>query len=427
MGLEIKSFRAAHYNPERFGFDWSSLTCPPYDVIDDRERQNLISLSPYNYVHVILHKPLSENIAHEEKNYEEVRELIDEWKASQVLVEDREERTYLYKQDYDFGGKQRSRYGFICLLKLPEEAGIVLPHEKTHQGPKEDRLALLSKVKAILEPVFFLVPDTDMEILQHLKFGWEKANSIFTSNESNGRHYCCGVSDIEWISELERKMFDKRALIADGHHRYEVAIQYRNLRKARADYDPDAWYNYIMVFFAPMCEDNISILPIHRKVKEMPVRSEDDLVKRVEKFFNAFVCDEKLLERISLGQEGPYTYGIVTNFGKFKIELKPDVDPVELLSQIHDGSEEYKRLHVVVLHKILFPLLGIKEVEGNLLYEKTLEAVLDLKGASAGFVLGPTSLERVYNMAIKGERMPQKSTYFYPKIRSGFVFYDSSQ
>ncbi len=426
MGLEIRSFRATHYNPEHFGWDFSPLSCPPYDVIDEKHRQQLLSSSPYNYVNVILPKPLSEALAEKQsKDYQKVRELINQWKEQGVFVKEDEEKVYLYKQIYRINDQQKIRYGFIALLRLPEDSDSVLPHERTHRGPKEDRFELLSEVQAILEPVFFLIEDEGKSLLEHIKSGWEQRGEVFFAKSLEEEHFCFGTSDRKWIEKLFQLVSEKRALIADGHHRYEVALQYRDFKKSQADYDPQAWYNYIMVYFAPMNEENITVLPIHRKVKEFSVRGEDGLVKRIKKLFDAYVCDDSVLKEISLGNADSYTYGLVTKFGKFEIKLKSELDPAQILTDEKQYSLDYKRLDVVVLHKILFPLLDIREREDNLEYEKSLESAIQLDTAMAGFILRPTPLNCIYKMALNGERMPQKSTYFYPKIRSGFVFFDS--
>ncbi len=427
MGLEIRSFRALHYNPEKFGFDWSDLTCPPYDVIDSEERQELLSVSPYSFVNLTLHKPLDQEFE-PDKDYSQVRNLLELWIKKGILVWDDEEKIYIYRQKYQYNEEEKTRYGFIALLRLPEEEGWVLPHERTHSGPKEDRFDLLTHTHAVLEPIFFLLPDARGEILDNLQREFEVCNERFYAKDRDGIHEVAGVSDRNWIESLKELVYGRRALIADGHHRYEVALAYRDFRRSHADYDPNAWYNYMLVYFSPMVERNITILPIHRRVRQFPIRSEDHLMKSLGVLFSARTSTWEDLVAISAGKESDYVYGLVTEFGKFKVSLSPKLDPADILSELNEFSPEYRRLHVVVLHHILMPLLRIKQSETNLVYEKDISAFNRLCPGEAGFVLRPTSLERVYAVALRGERMPQKSTFFYPKIRSGFVvFYEGKQ
>ncbi len=422
MGLEIRSFKGVRYNPDRFGRDWTDLTCPPYDVIDDLERESLLNLSDYNFVQVILSKPLSESIGMEVRDYSPVRRLIDTWLSSGVLVRDEEDSIYLYRQTYFYGDKERERWGFVALFRLPEESGWVLPHENTHSGPKEDRFDLLKQTRAILEPVFFLLPDKDKVILDHLRSA-EVVEEV-TAKDDQGLHLVGRVVNGDWIDELKALVFGKRALIADGHHRFEVALRYRDHMKETGDYDPDAWYNYIMVYFAPMNPENITILPIHRRVKEFSINGEEELLNSLGNVFSVEVSKLSEMEAISRGERGEYEYGLVCNFGVFKVSLKKDLDPADLLEEsLPSFSKEYRRLHIVVLHNLLMPLLKVRQEEGNFSYEKSLEKALHPLPGQAGFVVRPTSLDRVYEVALKGERMPQKSTYFYPKVRSGFVLY----
>lgn len=422
MGLEIKSFRALCYNPERFGIDWSDLTCPPYDVIDSDEREDLLASSPYSFVNLTLSSPLEQTIGGD-RNYTKVKSLLDTWIETGVLVWDDSEKVYIYRQNYLYHGQEKTRYGFIALLRLPEEKGWVLPHEKTHPGPKEDRFDLLSHTQAILEPIFFLLPDSEGEILSILRAGFESSQKRFYAKDKSGEHFVAGISDGRWINELKNMVYARRALIADGHHRYEVALAYRDFCRSQPDYDPKAWYNYMMVYFSPMTEENITILPIHRRVKGFSIRSEEELMENLGSLFSAQTAGWEDLIALSLGKDSEYTYGLTTDFGLFKISLNSGVDPVEVLSDLSDFSSEYRKLHVVVLHQILMPLLRIEQGEGHIVYEKDISKLKNLTTGEAGFVLRPTSLERIYSVALRGERMPQKSTFFYPKIRSGFVIF----
>ena len=426
MGLEIRSFRALHYNLDRFGKDLSNLTCPPYDVIDDKEREELLSVSDYNYVRMVLSKSLDESIKSEQRDYSGVRFPIDEWKRDGIFVRDEQDSVYLYRQTYKVGDQERQRYGFIALLRLPEEEGVVLPHENTHRGPKEDRFDLLAQVSAILEPVFFLLPDEDGGLLNHIKSGWNLTPEewqVYIRDEIS-KHHCGAVSDKGWISHLRQLVFAKKALIADGHHRFEVALSYRDYMRARPDYDEAAWYNYIMVFFAPMRSDNLTVLPIYRRIVDWKFQGEDKLLEAVDRFFDTLVASREDLRRISRGEFGDYTFGLVTRSDSFRLSLRKDIDPVEVLGELAGVSDDYKRLNVVVLHYILLPLLGVNQEEGSIVYEKSLDEILSVEEDQLGIVLPPISVEQIYEIALKGERMPQKSTYFYPKIRSGVVFFD---
>ncbi len=424
MGLEIRSFKGVRYDPDRFGRDWSSLTCPPYDVIDENERDQFLSLSSYNFVQVVLSRPLSESIGlGKDRDYSRVRNLLRTWMETGILKREKKDSIYLYRLRYRIKDATRTRLGFVALLRLPEEDGWVLPHERTHEGPKEDRFDLLDQTQSLLEPIFLLLPDHEEELLRHL----ESMETMFEggefAKEDNCYHEVVAVSDEAWITELRKLVFGRRALIADGHHRFEVSLAYRDYRRSKPDYDPEAWYNYALVYFVPMVERNITILPIHRFVRKFSVSTEEELLARLGDLFSSEVVSIKELERISEGLDDLYAYGLTTSFGAFRIKLKDEWDPCDLLKEMTDTSPEYRRLHVVVLHNVLFPLLGIDQREGNISYEKSLEKVLKVGRSQCGVVVRPTSLDKVYSLALKGERMPQKSTYFYPKIRSGFVFY----
>ncbi len=421
MGLEIKEFKGTRYNIEKFGLDWTNLTCPPYDVIRDSEREGLISTSPYNFVNLILSTPLSSINNPDARQYGSVRKLIEQWKADGILSREDKEGVYVYKQNYEYHGESKRRYGFIALLRLPDEEGWVLPHEATHEGPKNDRFDLVKNTMSILEPVFFLLPD-EGDIYGHIKFaidGHEK-EAVFADND--GKHFCIKIEDGAWIESLKKMTFNKRALIADGHHRYAVAQRFRAHMKESGDYDPHAPYNYIMVYFAPMLEENLTILPINRKALNFPIKSEEELLSRLEKWFDVYTSNDEELASLFYKKEG-YEWGLSCKFGKYKIILKDGIDPAQVLRDM-GGSAEYRRLYVVVLHKMLFPLLGVEDNEENLFYEKCLYEPGHKIEQGALFVLRPISFRQVYDVSLKGELMPQKSTFFYPKIKSGFVFFE---
>jgi len=421
MGIEIKAFKGTRYNIEKFGRDWTDLVCPPYDVIRDSEREGLLSTSPYNFVNLILSIPLSSINNAEARQYGSVRKQIEQWKQEGVLLKDDKEGIYAYKQDYEYNGEKKTRYGFIAILRLPDEDGWVLPHENTHDGPKDDRFDLIKNTMSILEPVFFLLPD-DGAIFKHIKEVVDKDADDIVIARNDGMHYCRKIEDGIWIDELKKMAFSKRALIADGHHRYAVARRFCEYMKEQGSYDPDGPYNYIMVYFAPMLEENLTILPINRKVLNFPIKDEDELLSKVEKWFDVFsATDEELADIVN--QTTGYEWGIVCPFGMYKIRLKDSIDPAQVLKDM-GGSTEYRKLYVVVLHKMLFPLLGIEDSEENLSYEKHLYEKGSKVEQGALFVLRPISFRQVYDVSLKGELMPQKSTFFYPKIKSGFVFFE---
>jgi len=414
-------FKGILYNPEQRK-NASILICPPYDVISTELQQKLYDSSPFNAIRLEL--PL------EVDPYAAAALRLSEWLQSGELQHDPVPAIYPYFQTFeDSEGKSHTRCGFFAAMRLHDFAEKkVLPHEKTLSGPKADRLNLFRKTGTNISSIFGLYADEGKTVDHLMKSFTDNHEPIVDAVFQGVKNRMWRMTDPELLGQFQESLRQRPVYIADGHHRYETGVNYRNERAAanpsHTGHEP---YNFILVYLANIYDEGLLIFPIHRLVHSLE-RFDASLLKRqLEEFFAVTELQDRASLKLFLEHDSSnYAYGVVTSDSVFGISLK--VDPHPLLDPSRPAA--LQQLGLVLLHDlVLGRLLGISQEamakQSNLLYVKDDKDVFDAVASGTvqvGFVVKPTTVEQVLSVSETGEVMPQKSTFFYPKIMTGLLF-----
>jgi len=428
----IAPFRALRYNPTRVSL--SQVVTQPYDKINPQMQEDYYRASPYNLVRIILGQRMPTDQAGDNP-YTRAAGFLGDWRSQGVLAQDAEPSLYFYSQRFTVPGTQTQaeRRGFIGLGRLEDySAQIVFRHEQTLAKPKADRLDLLRATRAHFGQIFMLYSDPSAEIETALASGGSP--DMETGDEYGVLHRVWKVSDPQVIELVRGKMRDKKLIIADGHHRYETALNYRNERRTAAGTPgtKDAPYEFVMMTFVNMDSPGLVILPTHRVVHGLASFSEDALRDGARAYFGVEEVDpaidahraQAILREAS--QAGTALLAVAANRA-FLLDR-----PKALGSEIFAGlSLRQQSLDVVQLHKCLLEgVLGLSEEsirnQQNIsYYRETDEALAQLRkgAANVAFLMSPVRMQQVRDIAFAGEVLPQKSTDFFPKLLSGLTIY----
>ncbi|MFC1708693.1 DUF1015 domain-containing protein [Candidatus Omnitrophota bacterium] len=412
--MNIKAFKGASYNLDKIT-DPSQVVCPPYDVINKEEQDFYYRQNPYNFIRLILNKQESGD---DSSNNRYVRASIffKDWLKTQILKQDPQEAIYFYRQDYFCEDKEFSRLGFMGLMQL-SESRIVYPHENTHVAPKMDRLELIKSVKSNLTPIFTIFSDRERFIESVFNTHLSKIKPDLLLKDAQGvRNSVWKLEDKDAIQEITAKMSDKQIFIADGHHRYEVASMYQSLMKEQdKDYSPNKSYNYIMTYFTPLESKGLCILPVHRIIKSKIDIEPLKKVFKISKLKTMVDLEDKLKSSSRKG----CVFGLYHQNDVLLLELKDK----KAVSNFFENKKYFINLDVAILD--FFALKELLKIEKDaIIYTKEVDEArecVDSNTGSAAFILRPTSMEQIRDVALCGEKMPPKSTYFYPKLLSGLV------
>ena len=421
---EIKPFKALLYDKDKIGGDYAEVMAPPYDVIPANMQEELYNKNPYNVIRLILGKDMEGD---DEKNnkYIRAKNILKEWQQQGVMAKNCEDTFYVYLQEYEHDGNKCRRVGFMGLLKMGEPGNdAVLPHEYTLAKPKEDRMNLIKQVEGNLSPIFALYDDKGAQVKEILEKGMSSSDPAIDVSIDGISHRIWRISDKDDIEKIVSLMEDRKTFIADGHHRYEVARMYRDMKRKDPAYDGSA--DYIMMYFTDMTEQaNLTVMATHRVIKDMQVSGDDDLTSKLEQYFDIEKYDDLsgLMERLKAGEGEDHNFGSFIGKKYFLLKPKNDDDLRGLITE--DKTPEWKKLDVSVLHSaVLEKILGIGSVEGNITYVRDAEkgdSLVKEGSHTAAFFLNPTKVDQIKAVAELGEMMPQKSTYFYPKLLSGLT------
>lgn len=417
---KIEPFQSLHYNPQAIE-DLSKVLCPPYDVIDAKAQEEYYQKHPYNFIRLILGKEMAGDNARENK-YTRAAGYLEEWSRRAILTQDVEPSIYFYEQTFDCEGRSRRRIGFMALMRLDEgdQDRSIHPHEHTHTAPKEDRLQLLKAVEANLSPIFTLFSDEKKLIRGIFDNEMNTQTPDFEVVDKDGvENSIWRVTQQETIERIKTYLSDKDVFIADGHHRYEVARAFRDGKRLAAPESFKESYNYILTYFTPMEDEGLCILPTHRLIKNGRFSCED-----FSRCFNVKELGslEQLKNEMNVRKDEVGVFGLYKDrkFYLLKISEKRECNRL-----MPEGSKEYKNLDVAILHKVLFEQIlniGLPQISYEVSCEWALAAV-DAKTYDAVFLLNATKIEQIRDLAVAGQVMPQKSTYFYPKLLSGLVIH----
>ena len=411
---DVQPFKTLRYDPEKAG-PLGDLVAPPYDVIDDHMRAALAARSPYNVVELDL-----------PESYEAAARKLGEWRESGVLVEEDEPAMWVLRQDYTApDGSARTRTGFFARVRVEEYgAGRIRPHERTHPGPKEDRLQLTRATRANLSPIFSLFPDEDGAAREALAQVTSTATFAELTDDEGTRNSLWRVADPESVAALQGALADAELLIADGHHRYETARVYADEVGGEGD------HRYVLMLLVALEDPGLLVFPTHRLLTGL----RDDSAKQIairdtarRDFDLEPLEDSRDLEPPANGSG--VAFGYMDSFFKqpFRMTLKDQRIADEALAGM---PEPYRRLDTAVLEAVMLRgALDMSEDDISHLrgldYSKNLaDAIARVESgeADAGFFMRATPVEQVREVAATGESMPPKSTYFYPKVPTGLVF-----
>ncbi len=415
---DVRAFPGIHYNPAKVA-NLSEVITQPYDKITPEMQRRYLERHPFNFVRLIL--PGGED------PYTSSARTCEEWLRSGVLVREAEPAFYILEEEFEVDGRRLQRKGFIAAIRVEEfEKGTVLPHEFTHSGPKADRLALLRATRKDYEQIFFLYPDPEGEIDRLLVT--EREPDMVATDEYNVVHRLWLVKDQARIQALHQAMGSRVVLIADGHHRYETALNYRQEMERKGPLPEDAALRFKSAAFFKITDPGLVILPTHRLLKGIAIGKDEALALLQQWFSVQPVPEEKAKGELERHKDG-HAFVLYWGRGNSYLLLLRDSDAVD--RYIPAGkSPDYKELDVAILHALVIEgVFGITpdQVEGRVLYERYWEdttARVDKGEAQCALFLNPTRPEQVQALAAKMERMPQKSTDFYPKLISGMVFMD---
>ena len=418
---EIKPFRGLLYNQAAVRLD--EVVAPPYDVISPEQQEALYSRNPHNAVRLVLGR--------EQDRYASAASYLEQWMAESVLVRDQQAAIYVLWQRFrDASGRELTRKGFIALCRLEEfESQVVLPHEKTHPQAREDRFQLFKATNANMSQVFALYSDPEEAIERHLNGLSNTAPSLeLVFDHVDNRLW--KLSEKSAINRIGMLMRSKQVLIADGHHRYETALAYRNwMHSQHPRQTGEELYNFIMMYFTNVDEDGLIILPTHRLVHSLSRFEPKTFLAKLEDHFILHEYKDKESLLTALTASPVVSFGLTLGGGStfYLLTLKPTAPTKDLVAE--ELPLEVKDLDVTVLHSVVLEgILGIspEDQENKLYIEYThdFSEAIDAVGAGKAqlaFLMNPTKIEQVRNVARAGHTMPHKSTFFYPKLLSGLV------
>lgn len=412
---EIKAFKGMRYTPAAGNLN--ALVCPPYDIISDSQREKYIEENPCNIIRLELPKGGDER-------YKEAGKTLKDWLDKEILACDKEDSIYVYEMLFSANGVRNRLKGFVSLVKLVEfSEGIVLPHEETLSKAKEDRFNLMSETFCNFSQIYSLYMDEDGSAYNMID-GCSKGTPDMEVKDPDGTvHRMWKVSDSGVIKSVTEAFKDKKLYIADGHHRYETALNFHRKHGTESS-------GYIAMMLVNMENKGLVVFPTHRIVKDLENFSAEKVIEDCKPYFDIAEAPGEERMQAALNKfydEGKKAFAMYTGYGKCYVMTLKDEGAVKKL--LPDMSEAYCGLDVTVLHSLVLErILGIDKEnmanQKNLTYtrsrQEALEAV-DMDGADCSFILNPTKVSEIRDVAAAGEKMPQKSTYFYPKLITGLV------
>jgi len=426
----IRPFRALRFEPDAVG-DLSRVMSPPYDVILPAQRDELLARHPKNMVRLDL--PVEEVGDEPDARYRRAARTFAAWRSDGTFHKERRPSLYVYEQTYRVpgGDVERIQRGFFGRLRLEAfgPGAGVLPHERTLSAAKEDRYKLIRASGANFSPAIGLYDDESGRSAAILEAAVERTADVDVADDDETRHRIWVVSDEEAVAgELCALAGARPITIADGHHRYETALRYRDERRMTRSCEEDPAFDYLLMLFLETHQP-LTVLPTHRVVRELGAAGVENLGDHVGDLFDVWAADRSDLERAfsspAVATGGGGRFGFWTRSGGALLEARraafePHLPP---------GGEALRRLDVTLLGVTLDRLAGIDAAAtaaGRVVYTKSVSEALDWvdaghDGADVAFLLEPTPVSAITAVAADGDVMPQKSTYVYPKALSGLV------
>lgn len=422
----IKPFKGMRYDTSKAG-EISKLCCPPYDIISEKQRIDYINENEYNIIRLELPKD-------GENPYDNASDILNMWRDKGILIHEDKPAIYIYEEEFNAYSERKSIKGIIARVKLEEfSKGIILPHEFTLSKAKEDRLNLMKATNCNFSQIYALYMEENHLTLKTIDEYSQCAPNLEFTDSDDVTHRLWIVTDEEIINKIVDDFAYRRLYIADGHHRYETALNYRNYcRESGISKEGDP-QDYQMIYLVDMDHPGLVVFPTHRLVRDLTNFDKNKMLELCEKYFIiTAVSDNENMERelAKCYDEGKNAFGFYCGNGEWYLLVLKDIDVMsQFLPNLCTASQ---RLDVSVLHTLILEnIFGIDKEnmanQVNLTYTKFFDEAVSLVDSGefqCSFVLNPTRVSEIRNVAAAGEKMPQKSTYFYPKMITGMVMND---
>lgn len=419
---EIKGYKGLRFNCEKAG-KIEELVCPPYDIISDQQREEYIKTNPHNIIRLELPKG--------DDKYNKAAEILNDWLEKGILIKEDKPAIYIYEEEFTAYGERKAIKGIICRVKLEEfSKGIILPHEFTLSKAKEDRLNLMKATNCNFSQIYSLYMDGGKNTLGKIDSLSKSEPDIQLQDNDNVTHRMWIIKDEKAIADICSDFTDRKLYIADGHHRYETALNYRNyLREQGLAKEGDAC-DYQMMMLVDMEHPGLVVFPTHRLVRNLDSFNAEKVIDGCKEYFDVTEhSDINTIEStlMELYNQGKKAYAFYCGGSSYKLLVLKDTNIIKKL--LPNASTATQQLDVTILHTlILEKIFGIdaenmaKQI--NLTYTKIFdEAISSVQqgNSQCAFILNPTRVSEIREVASNGEKMPQKSTYFYPKMITGLV------
>ena len=425
---EVKGFPGIRYNTQRFGRDLTAVVCPPYDVITPGEQDALFDQHPYNVIRLELPKAVDG-----QSRYARAAEAYRAWLEEHAISAEAEASLYAYLTEFEADGTRQSRRGVMAALRLePWSAGAVRPHERTFAGPKQDRLELMRACRANFSPIWTVyrdqsgATDTLWDSLSH------RAPDEEATGDDHVRHQLWVIRDQNLIARFESALAAVSVYIADGHHRYETALTYRDERRAvGGSADRDAAPNFVLTYLVEATDPGLIVRGTHRLVRARAEFRLESLREVLRPWFDVEECQGSPADLLALAQEGSNRPAIAVWAPSSGVRLIARLrDPSGVPAELAGGhSAAWRRLDLAVLHTLVvdrlyrLPTTELSD-EGYLSYPRNLgevEAAIESGEAQVAFLVRNTPVDQILAVADAGDLMPEKSTFFVPKPVTGMV------
>lgn len=425
---DVRPFRGIRYDMGHVGA-LSDVVCPPYDVIDPALQDRLYAASPYNVIRLELNREEPGDDA-QKNRYTRAAKFLKDWLREGVVAPDQHAELYLYHQTFAVEGRTHTRKGFLARVRLePFGQGKIFPHEQTLSGPKADRLALFDATRFNLSPIFGLYPDPKAEVLAAVESGLRDRTPLEATDHLGVQNRLWLVEDARIHTLVQGLMGSKPIFIADGHHRYETGLKYRDDRQVAGQLSgPDDPANFCMMMLVGMSDPGLLILPTHRLVSGFPGLTAELLASRLASEFETRVIGEGpaaargAWEEIEMGGDQDLLgFGTVADGRWLIARLRSDAAMDKLCPE---HGPDWRSLGVSILHELVLKGLLGSLGTASCRYVHLMDEVLTdvaARGCDLACLVPPASMEHVEAIASNLEKMPPKSTYFYPKLLSGLV------
>jgi uncharacterized protein (DUF1015 family) len=431
----VRPFRGIHFSPEKLGSsDFTQVVAPPYDVISPEDQKKLHERHPRNIIHIDfgIEEPGDDENCNK---YSRAAAYYAQWLEDGTLVRDDSPALYYYEQEYDIEGMGHFiRKGFLGALKLSAFGeGEVFPHEKTLSGPKLDRQALMRVTEANMSPIFGLYSDPEDVVCKALTAGMAKEPSFHAVDDIGVKHRVWVVTDGKAIADAAALMKDRGVFIADGHHRYETAFGFREEQRAKYGTRPDAAYEHVLMFLCNMDDKGIVILPTHRGIHSVAGFSEEAFAAKVREFLPMETFEGSPRDAIRAVEEASRSGKAISwsaGGNRYHVISFPDAKAFAD-AKLANFPPELRTLDVVLLHGFLMAqLLGISQESVTAgqhvkYYKEPAKAEKDLKEGAVqlAFFMTGVTVKEFRDVSLSGHVLPQKSTFFYPKIGTGLLIF----